>query len=136
VVFNRNYAEVLAQRVIAGGLRRTLPESKVRYVLHEHFPPGPARDAYLKGLPQGSLSNAWWPHFSLNPSMMRTASVRGLGRFIDGAGFEADFAKRYVAAGWSTAFFDAVVCMHIGRLIAERGSGRPNAYELNDIPQF
>jgi hypothetical protein len=41
-----------------------------------------------------------------------------------------------MAAGHGTAFFDLVVCQHIGRLISERGNGKPNAYELNDVQQF
>ncbi|MBN9340207.1 MAG: hypothetical protein J0H52_17685, partial [Comamonadaceae bacterium] len=59
------------------------------------------------------------------------------GAFDEGAGhFEQAFARRFMAAGHATAFFDLVACQHIGRLIAERGSGKPNAYELNGVAQF
>jgi GT2 family glycosyltransferase len=137
VVFNRNYAEVFANRTLVGGMLRRHPKTRLRYVLHEDVPEGPGRTAFFQRFPAGSLSNAWWPHFSLNPSLMRTAAIRGVGRFDEAPDhFEKDFAQRYTAAGLRTAFFDAVVCTHIGRLIADRGSGKPNAYELNEVKQF
>jgi hypothetical protein len=68
---------------------------------------------------------------------MRVASIRAVGRFDETVTrFEQDFALRYTAAGLRTAFFDAVVCKHIGRLISERGTDKPNAYDLNEVQQF
>jgi hypothetical protein len=79
----------------------------------------------------------WWPHFSLQPSVMDARKLLALGKFDEGGGhFEQAFARRFMAAGHGTAFFDLVVCQHIGRLISERGNGKPNAYELNDVQQF
>lgn len=136
VVFNRNYAETLAHRTLVGGLLRRHPATGRRYVLHEHVPPE-EQAAFFARHPQGALSNMWWPHFSLQPSLMDAGKVQALGSFDESGGhFEQRFAERFMAAGHRTAFFDLVVCNHIGRLISERGTGTPNAYELNDVPQF
>lgn len=136
VVFNRNYAETLAGRSLVGGTRRKLPSSGKRYVLHEHVPPE-AHAAFFAKHPADARSNMWWPHFSLQPSLMDARKVLALGPFDEGGGhFEQTFARQFMAQGHCTAFFDMVVCQHIGRLIAERGSGKLNAYELNDVAQF
>lgn len=137
VVFNRNYAELLEHRALVGGMVRRHPERAFRYVLHEHTPEGPERDAFFARHPVGSRSNTWWPHFSLQPSLMDVARIRSVGSFDEkGGSFEQEFARRFLRAGWRTAFFDNVVCFHIGRLISERGSGKKNAYELNETTQF
>ncbi len=53
------------------------------------------------------------------------------------AHFELDYAQRYVAAGFASAFLDGVFALHTGRLTTERSdAARPNAYALNDEPQF
>ena len=79
----------------------------------------------------------WWPHFSLQPSLMRAGRILSLGPFKEeGSHFEQEFARRFMAQDFQTAFFDMTVCQHIGRLIAERGSGKLNAYELNGVQQF
>ncbi len=86
----------------------------------------------------GTRTNAWWPHFSLRPSLLRTAAVAEVGSFDEDAPhFELDFAHRYVAAGWSSAAFDDVTCVHLGPLTTDRGPDRaPNAYDLNGRAQF
>jgi hypothetical protein len=136
VVFNRNYAEALPDRALAGGLLRRHLATGRRYVLHEHVP-SEGQAAFFARQPQGARSNMWWPHFSLQPSVMDARKLLALGKFDEGGGhFEQAFARRFMAAGHGTAFFDLVVCQHIGRLISERGNGKPNAYELNDVQQF
>jgi GR25 family glycosyltransferase involved in LPS biosynthesis/glycosyltransferase involved in cell wall biosynthesis len=127
VLFNRNYAETWADHGIRGGdVRRTAREG-LRYRRHVH---GPA--------PAGGPSNAWWPHFSLRPSLMRTEAIKATGTFDEDAGhFELDFARRYADAGRVSAFLDTISALHTGTLTSERGEGRrPNAYDLNGVPQF
>lgn len=137
VVFNRNYAETLGNRTIVGGTLHRHPKRGFRYVVHEYSAEGPERDAFFNRFPPSSRSNTWWRHFSLQPSLMRTESIKRLGRFSEEPGhFERDFAERYADTGLRTAFFDTVASMHIGRLISERGSGKLNAYELNRVEQF
>ena len=78
ILFNRNYAETLADRDIAGGLPGRSAGHGHRYVIHEHYPP--KSDAYreFKERHPGHTS-AWWPHFSFRPSMVKT-SVFGANR--------------------------------------------------------
>jgi GR25 family glycosyltransferase involved in LPS biosynthesis len=69
---------------------------------------------------------------------MRTEAVRALAPFERGTDhFELDAANRYTELGYVSAFFDAINCLHTGRLTTERSTGGPaNAYELNAMPQF
>lgn len=68
---------------------------------------------------------------------MDARKLLALGDFEEEGGhFEQAFARRFMASGHGTAFFDLLTCQHIGRLISQKGSGVPNAYELNGVPQF
>ena len=138
VLFNRNYAETLADREIRGGEARPGRDGG-RYRVHQHLPHGSAAlETLIGSLPAGARTNAWWPHYSLRPSLVRLAAVRELGAYDPAAAhFELDYAMRWTAAGWVSAFFDLVTCLHTGTLTSERGpERRPNAYDLNDEPQF
>jgi GT2 family glycosyltransferase len=139
VLFNRNYGETTACRTIAGGQVCRTRRSGERYRRHQHVAPGTEDWRRLLGdMPPGSRTNAWWPHYSLRPALARTAAIRDVGGFSESADhFELEFARRYTARGWTSAFLDAIHCLHIGRLTSEPpGSGPPNAYALNGEPQF
>jgi hypothetical protein len=137
VAFNRNYAERFCDRTVVGGTLHRLPESGLRYVLHEHIAEKSGREAFFRRFPSGALSHVHWPHFTFRPSIMRVDAIRRIGRFDEAPGhFELAFAQRFTEAGLRTAFFDAICCIHIGRLTSERGGDTRNAYELNDVPQF
>lgn len=132
VAFNRSYGETLANRALVGGSVRHTADGR-RYRLHEHVDrAGSEWQEYLSSLPAGALTNAYWPHFTLRPSLMRAKPLQELGEFRGDAGhFELEFADRFAAAGHRTAFFDEVNCLHIGRLTSEGpGEGAPSAYEL------
>ncbi|MEO6327228.1 MAG: glycosyltransferase family 25 protein, partial [Thermoanaerobaculia bacterium] len=137
VLFNRNYGETLSCRGIRGGtVKRTRAEG-LRYRIHEHAVPGTSE--YLELAPRDGPSNTWWPHYSLRPSLSRTASIREIGAYDPAADhFELSFARAYAERGFRSAFFDTISCLHIGRLTSERGlpGARPNAYELNEESQF
>jgi len=133
VAFNRSYGETLDCRRIVGGELRRAGAEEMRYRVHEEIEPEtPEWDEHLAALPAGGLTAAFWPHFTLRPSLMRTEMIKSVGLFVPGPGhFELEFAKRYVAAGLKTAFFDAVNCLHTGRLTSQGpGEGRVSAYEL------
>lgn len=136
VVFNRNNAETLSERGLVGGWQKKHPLTGRRHVLHVQVLPE-QREAFFAQHPPGTASNAWWPHFSLRPSLMDARQVLNLGPFSEGdVRFEQEFAERFVSSNRRTAFFDMVVCQHIGRLTSERDSGKPNAYDLNGVKQF
>jgi GR25 family glycosyltransferase involved in LPS biosynthesis/tetratricopeptide (TPR) repeat protein len=133
VAFNRNYGETLACRRIVGGLVTRTHAGEAAYRVHEYIEPDtPQWQQHLAGLPAGAPTVAYWPHFTLRPSLMRTEAIRSLGPFDIGEGhFEVEFAKRYLAAGLRTAFFDSINCVHTGRLTSEWGAeGELSAYEL------
>jgi len=133
VAFNRNYGETLDDRRIAGGTVRHAAGGRSRYRVHEHHDAStPEWEAHLAALPAGTLTAAYWPHFTLRPSLMRTAAISEVGRFETGPGhFELEFAKRYTAAGLETAFFDLINATHTGRLTSQNaGDAAPSAYEL------
>ena len=132
VAFNRNYGETLeCRRIVGGELRCT--GTGLRYRRHEHVErETPAWERHLAALPAGARTVAYWPHFTLRSSLMRTPAVKSVESFQAGTGhFELEFAERYAAAGLRTAFFDSITCLHTGRLTSEGpGEGRVSAYEL------
>jgi len=136
VLFNRAYAETLDDRDLVGGEVRWTA-SGVRHWRQVHLE-GDELAAFVAAMEPGSRTNAWWPHFSLRPSVLRTAAVADVGPFaVDAEHFELEFAHRYVAAGRASAALDDVTCVHLGPLTSDHGPDRgPNAYDLNGEPQF
>jgi GR25 family glycosyltransferase involved in LPS biosynthesis/glycosyltransferase involved in cell wall biosynthesis len=136
VLFNRCYAETLDDLDLAGGVVAHTASGS-RYWRQEHFE-GDELAAARAALPPGAATNAWWPHYSLRPSLLRTAAVHGVGPYDESSGnVELDFARRYTAAGFRTAAFDEITCLHTGPLTGEHGPRRrPNAYDLCGVAQF
>ena len=133
MAFNRNYGESLECRRIVGGTVRVTGRDALRYRTHDHIDPGTEEwREYLDSLPAGALTAAYWPHFTLRPSLIRAGAVKALGRFDPASGhFERDFASRYAAAGHGTAFFDQINALHTGRRTWEGpDGGRLSAYDL------
>ncbi|MBV9309840.1 MAG: hypothetical protein JOZ73_03370 [Solirubrobacterales bacterium] len=132
VAFNRNYAELHESEIAGGYIRRT--SAGVRYLLHEQIEAGtPEWEHHWHAMPPPARISASWPHFTLNPSLMRTEAVRSVGQFgsVPGREFELEFARRFAAGRRRTAFFDEISCLHIGRLRYEApGAGRLSAYDL------
>ena len=139
VLFNRNYAERLScQNIVGGALKFTLRE-QLRYRVQEYYEPGTAAyDTHINQLAAGQRSNAWWPHYSLRPSLLRMSAIRKVGEYRrESKNFERDFALRYTEAGHCSVFLDAINSLHIGRLTWERSDPtRPNAAALNEEPQL
>ena len=118
VVFNRNYGVVYNDLERTGGF-----EQPDRIILHELNPNLPGRHS------------GYWPHYSLQPSICRTATILGLGDYTTAHRFfERGYAEKYNAAGFKTAFFDSVYSTHIGKQHWE-AEGQ-NAYAMNGVSQF
>ena len=78
---------------------------------------------------------AYWPHYSLHPSVIRTSSILKIGNYdSQNSFFERDYANKYYANGYRTAFFNSIFSLHIGKQHWEK-EGK-NAYALNAIGQF
>ena len=110
----------------------------MRYRIQEYYSRDMGEfDNYLKTLPPGGRTNAWWPHYSLHPSLVRMAAIRCIGRYDESARhFELEYATRYQAAGFKTAFMDSINVLHIGKQPWDRCENMKNAYELNNQNQF
>lgn len=80
----------------------------------------------------------YWPHYSFRPALIDVEAILELGDFnTENQFFEMDYAKRWVARGFKSAFFNRITHRHIGRLTSERHDKTTrNAYELNDESQF
>ena len=78
---------------------------------------------------------AYWPHYSLQPSIVRTSVILELGNY-DSANsfFERDYADKYYEKGYQTMYYDFIYSMHIGKQHWEKDG--KNAYALNNTKQF
>lgn len=133
VVFNHNYAETEHDSILGGELRRTA--GGVWYFVHEHATTEAQRRAWEARHGVGP-SASYYPHFSLSPSVIRTA-VFGRVLFTDVLRFEYVFAQRFTAAGYRTAFLPGYHFLHAGRLTREiHDHSKLNAYDLNQTQQF
>lgn len=117
LVFNREYGLALAD---------------MKHVSGELLEPGVWLHTQK---PVNGPNCAYWPHYSLQPSIVRTRVVLELGNY-DSANtfFERDYADRYGAAGYKTMFFDGIYSLHIGKQHWEKEG--MNAYALNGVGQF
>lgn len=128
VLFNKCYGETIGCYNLAGGVGIGDEKREVDYLLHVKDQEG------LEG-----LNSAYWPHYSFRPSMCRAAAIIGLGDYNSpNTFFELDFANKYSGAGFKSAYFNEICCLHIGRLTRDRNNTghQKNAYELNAIKQF
>ncbi len=136
VVQNRQYVQLIRPRDIdiKGGFQRYL-NNGYRYILHEFYPKGSEEESQFWKRINGGYSASYWPHYSLNPSVMDSEIYKCLGPYNENVRhFEMDYASRFTNAGFRTAFFDNITRLHIGKLIGEEG--KKNAYELNELVQF
>jgi hypothetical protein len=78
---------------------------------------------------------AYWPHYSIQPSIIRTKVILELGNYDSpNTFFERDYANKYGAKGYQTMFFDSINSLHTGKQHWEKDG--KNAYALNEIGQF
>ena len=129
ILFNKNYAEVInGFNLVGGKLLGNAMDSTTNMKFKLHI----KDEANLCG------SNcAYWPHFSFRPSIIRTNAVLTLGNFDSpNTFFERDYADKYFNLGYTSAYFNEVNCIHIGKLTSETQEDKKNAYQLNNEEQF
>ena len=126
VVFNKNYAETIDYYKSKGHLPMN---DMTDIVLHNHLPNKDNADY---------PNSHYWPHYSFRPSITRVDTILKLGNYdSSNQFFERDYADKWNAAGFKTAFFDRITHLHIGRLTTEIGDNtKRNAYDLNNESQF
>lgn len=135
-LINKNYGETSKDFGILGGFNKTTPKG-TRYYVHEYCPDDQSKMAFEKKYGIGPQC-AYWPHFSLRPSLMRRNILHELGEFNEKVShFEMHYSQRYISKGYISGFLDLIHCIHIGRLTSERNDKtKLNAYDLNNEAQF
>ena len=120
ILYNRNYAETYEGWTINGG---------------EAIAGSPGFLLHVKSDSIPGQNCGYWPHYSFRPSMVRTRAVLELGNYDSPNNFfERDYADKYFAKGYKSAFFDTVCCLHTGKLTSDKTG--TNAYALNKTGQF
>jgi len=133
VLFNRNYYEIEPyKKRIPGGFIRII--DNLRYVIHEHYKSGTPEYNQFTNKYKGYGTNAYWPHFSFRPSMLRVSMLQDVGYFYNTPHFEMAYANEYVGKGYISVFLDTFCAIHIGKKTWERSG--TNSYVLNQINQF
>jgi len=133
VVFNHNYMETVTDDIKGGVLNKTT--NNVFYYEHEYCPTDEDMARFYKKHGK-CVSCNYYPHFTLSPSMIRTAIFNKV-IFNKEKSFEFNFGLRYVAAGFKTVFLPGFHIKHIGRLTSEMNDlNKFNAYDLLDTEQF
>lgn len=101
-------------------------------------PLGPREDGLVLHIKADNVQGpncAYWPHYSLQPSVCRASKIIELGNYNSPNNFfERDYADKYHAAGYKTAFFDSIYSLHIGKQHWEKDG--KNAYALNQVDQL
>lgn len=87
VLFNKGYAEI---------------SDHVSWTCGEQLEPGLL--LHICGHPDHPCG--YWPHFSFRPSVIAVEAIDELGSF------EKDYADRYMAAGFKSAYMDRISCLH------------------------
>ena len=137
VVFNKSYTE-LPENEVGGGFLCETVENNIKYLIHEHYNPNTENELYEKEVKKYSRSTIYWPHFSLQPSIIKTEIFKNVGNFESkNQFFERDYADKYYNNNYITCFLNRVSCRHIGKLLSQRNDSKfKNAYELNGVNQF
>lgn len=133
-LINRNYMETENETIVGGIEKRTF--SGFNYYVHEYCSTQEEQEEFNKKY-NFRTNCAYWPHFSLRPSLIRTEIFKSIGKFNCSAPhFEMEFSYRYKDKYVST-FLESINALHIGRLTSERGDKtKLNAYDLNSETQF
>ena len=118
ILFNKGYGEIECDGLCKCGM-----ELEPGLLLHVYNEP--------------NTSCGYWPHYSFRPSVVLKETMVELGDYNDDVDFfELEYAHRYINAGYKSAYFDQLSCIHIGKLAGARGDeSEKNAYELNNISQ-
>ena len=135
-LINKNYSETEKDVSIKGGeFRKT--DKGLRFFVHEFVRTEEERVRWMIKHGNNGYNCNYWPHFSFRPSLFYKYILDELGEFNQNIShFEMDYSYRYANRGYKSAFFEAIYCLHIGRLTSERHTSKDNAYTLNNEAQF
>jgi hypothetical protein len=69
---------------------------------------------YRHGTEYASGDQNTWPHFTLNPSIIRVKAITDVGNFEDVPKFEYNYGLRWIKQGYETAFLAPRIALHTG----------------------
>jgi sporulation protein YlmC with PRC-barrel domain len=123
ILYNKGYGEIISDLCVPIGEKVSELENVLLHIQNQKIPM--------------SSCSYWW-HYSFRPSIIHAEKILELGNYdSENTFFELDYAKKYVNAGYKSAYFDDITCLHIGRLSGIRANRDiNNAYNLNNIDQF
>jgi glycosyl transferase family 25 len=117
ILYNRNYTETYDFDIQGG------------------FQLEPGFIVHVKSDTIAGRNCGYWPHYSFRPSMTRVSAILSLGNYESpNTFFEREYANKYFAKGYKSAFFNTVTSLHIGKLTSDKTG--TNAYTLNGVGQF
>ena len=118
ILYNKNYGEVIGDYNLVGGIK--LDENYLLHVKDENNLVG--------------RNSAYWPHYSLRPSMCLVESIIEIGNYeCEDTFFERAYADKYHKKGYQSGYYNEITSIHIGKLTNEEGV---NAYILNNENQY
>lgn len=121
---NRAYGENVGDdKIVCENKYSTTPNGNIYYVHHYDEEPKPYP------------SCAYWPHYSLRVSLIKTKVWKEVGPFLDHPNFERLYAYEYVKKGYKSIYLDNLYCLHIGKNTKD-SKNVMNAYDLNNEQQF
>ncbi len=113
VLFNVNYAETEADHDLAGGYVRSVNEGEdsFYFIEHEYYAYGTEALALFVRRNSGQTC-AYWPHFALRPSLIRTSILSEVFKDINiFKESEFDLGRHYVQHGFKSVFFPSIYCL-------------------------
>jgi GR25 family glycosyltransferase involved in LPS biosynthesis len=132
-LLNKNYGEVWSCNEIVGGKRKDVGE--IRAYVHQYVPQEEVGE-FVKLFPQNSKFVAYWKHYSFRVGLTKMSVLKKLGEYANISstlGTERQYADRYNASGYKTAFLESIYCLHTGRKTWERNDKNiKGADELNE----
>ena len=117
VIFNNHYGEIEPyHKKCKGGLLKKTKEC-MRYYVHEYYTNGTNdtkeyKDFLLRNKGLNTICN--WPHFSLNPSLLRVHALKDVGIFCNTIDLEFQYGMEYTTKGYKSAFFDSFCALRTG----------------------
>lgn len=134
VIFNRNYCHNPTHYTVGFGFETRTDHQIGDFYIHKYLQ-GSDYEHLLNNLPPNKKIVAHWPHFSLNPGLVKTSVLKSLGSFDENLpDFEYSYAYNYMQNGYKTAFTPVPYFIHIGKDPRSTNTNEKNAYELNDQP--
>ena len=136
-LINKNYAETSDDFDIKGG-KFSKTDTGLRYYIHEQVNTPEKKAEWISKHGAIGMSNNYWPHFSLRPSLLKMNVLNKVGSFNENCShFEMEYASRYIFNNYMSAFLEGIYCIHTGRLTKDRNDEtKTNAYILNNESQF